>query len=266
MRLEEAHTAPRPAVVNDKLISGTAVRTGVESRVELTFTDLTITRLGANTIFSFSRGARELELTSGAILLEVPPNKAPVRVNTSAVTVGVTGGTALFATGPPIKFMVLEGMGTFHPAGHPEKAVAVHGGEMVMMTADGHITKPEKFDVKLVIETSRLILDFPPLTNLPLILAVVNQQIAEQQMAGTTSQTLARNLVDVIDVTDQNANANPVVLASTSTHKSTTTAAPPTPTPSKFGTLTVITSPVPYVITGGTVITTDPSITTNGVT
>ena len=269
VRLLEAHTAPRPAVVNDKLILGTAVRTGMESRVELTFADLTITRLGANTIFTFSHEARELELMSGAVLLEVPPNKAPVRVNTSAVTVGVTGGTALFATGPPTKFMVLEGTGTFYPAGHPEKVVAVHGGEMVMMTTDGHITGPEKFDVKLVIETSRLILDFPPLTNLPLILTVVNQQIAEQQMAGTTSQTLARNLVDVIDVTDQNANANPVVLASTSTQSPTPpppTPPPPTPTPSKIGTLTVITSPVPYVITGGTVITTDPSITTNGVT
>src|SRR5439155_8186212 len=41
---------------------------------------------------------------------------------------------------------------------------------------------------------------------------------------------------------------------------------PPPPTPSKFGTPSVITSPVPYVITSGTVITTDPSITTNGVT
>ncbi len=232
VRLLEAHTAPRPAVVNDKLILGTAVRTGVESRVELTFTDFTITRLGANTIFSFSRGARELELTSGAVLLEVPPNKAPVRVNTSAVTVAITGGTALFATGPPTKFMVLEGIGTFYPAGHPEKAVTVHGGEMVMMTADGHITKPEKFDVKLVIETSRLILDFPPLTNLPLILAVVNQQIAEQQVAGTTSQTLAKNLVDLIDVTDQNANANPVLFSKHLKHPppSTTNRQPPTTT------------------------------------
>src|SRR4029077_13502905 len=44
------------------------------------------------------------------------------------------------------------------------------------------------------------------------------------------------------------------------------TPTPPPPTPSKFGTLTVITSPVPYLITNGTVITTDPSITTNGVT
>src|SRR5207253_9278391 len=46
----------------------------------------------------------------------------------------------------------------------------------------------------------------------------------------------------------------------------TPTPPPPTPTPSKFGPPTTITSPVPYLITSGTVITTDPAITTNGVT
>src|SRR5438046_8155075 len=44
--------------------------------------------------------------------------------------------------------------------------------------------------------------------------------------------------------------------------------APPTPapTPDKFWTPSVIASSNPYVITSGTTITTDPSITTNGVT
>ena len=111
VRLLEAHGAPRPAVVNDEVNQGMGVRTGVESRAELTFTDLTITRLGANTIFSFKQGARELDLTSGAVLLQVPPDKPAVKVNTSAVTAAVTGGTALLATGPPTKFMVLEGTG-----------------------------------------------------------------------------------------------------------------------------------------------------------
>src|SRR5213080_3569796 len=269
VRLLEAHGAPRPAVVNAKVTQGMGVRTGVESRAELTFTDLTLTRLGANTIFSFKQGARELDLTSGAVLLEVPPKAPAVKVSTSAVTAAVTGGTALFATGPPTKFMVLEGIGTFFPNGHPERAVTVHSGEMMMMTANGRMTKPEKFDVKLVVETSRLIKDFPPLENLPLILAVMNQQLAAQLLAGTTTQPLARNLVDVIGTTDQNVNANPVVLVSMSTPNPTP---PITPTPSasgtpiKFGTPSTITSPNPYVITSGTVITTDPSITTNGVT
>src|SRR6266498_735364 len=230
VRLLEAQGAPRPAVVNAKVTQGMGVRTGVESRAELTFTDLTITRLGANTIFSFKQGARELDLTSGAVLLEVPPKAPAVKVSTSAVTAAVTGGTALLATGPPTKFMVLEGIGTFYPTGHPERAVTVHSGEMMMMTANGRMTKPEKFDVKLVVETSRLIQDFPPLENLPLIMAVVNQQLAAQLLAGTTSQPLAKNLVDVIGTTDQNANANPVILVRNST--SSPTPRPPTPTPS----------------------------------
>ena len=156
------------------------MRTGVESRAELTFADLTITRLGANTIFSLEAGTREVELTKGTILIEVPSKAAPVKASTAAVTVAVMGGTALLGTGPPIKFMVLEGTGTMYPKGRPEKAVTVHGGEMVMMTADGHITRPTEFDVKLVLETSHLIVDFPPLVNLPLILMVMNQQLAEQ--------------------------------------------------------------------------------------
>src|SRR5438477_11799920 len=286
VRLLEAHGAPRPAVVNDKITLQRAVRTGKESRAELTFTDLTITRLGANTIFSLKAGAREVDLTSGTILLAVPSGAAPARANTVAVTVSVMGGTAFLATGPPTKFMVLEGTGTIYPKGHPEKAVTVQGGEMVI-AEDGRISNPEKFDVKLVLETSPLIIDFPPLTNLPLILAVMNQQIAEQQLAGITSQPLARNLVDVIDVTDQNANSNPVVLVSTSGSSppppppppppptptpsitpppTPTPSVTPPPTPSKFGTPTTITSPNPYLITSGTVITTEPSITTNGVT
>ena len=282
VRLLEPHGAPRPAAVNDKITEEMGVHTGVQSRAELIFADLTLTRLGANTIFSFKQGSRELDLTSGAVLLQVPPNQTAVKVNTSAVTAAVTGGTALLSTGPPTKFMVLEGTGTFYPVGHPERALIVRSGEMMMMTANRQLTKPEKFDVKLVVKTSGLIKGFPPLQNLPLIMTVVDQQIAEQQLAGAMSQPLAKNLVDVIGTTDQNANANPVVLVSTLSSpiprpitptpppRTPTppphTPTPPPPTPAKFGTPSTIASPNPYMITSGTVITTDPSITTNGVT
>src|SRR5207248_8890858 len=116
---------------------------------------------------------------------------------------------------------------TFYPTGHPEKAATINGGEMMTMTANGRMTKPEKFDVKLVLKTSRLIKDFPPLENMPLIMAVADLQLAEQQLAGLNSQALARDLVDVIGTTDQNANANPVVLV----RNSNPTPPPITPTP-----------------------------------
>src|SRR6266571_2771089 len=271
VRLLEAHAAPHAAAVNDKVIRGSAVRTGEESRAELTFNDLTITRLGANTIFSFTAGARQAELTQGAILLQVPPNAPPVRANTTAVTVAVMGGTALLSTGPPAKFMVLEGTGTIYPLGHPEKAVTVRGGEMVIAEG-GHVSKPGKFDVKLVLATSALIVDFAPLANLPLILAVVDQQQAEQ-LVMVSNPPPYKSMLDVIDVTDQSANANPAVVEVRAETPSPTpeptqspSPPPPTATPSKFGTPSTITAPNPYLITSGTTITTDPSITTNGVT
>src|SRR5438105_11633895 len=53
VKLLPNQAAPRPAAVNDEVKQGTAVRTGADSRTELTFANLTITRLGANTVFTF---------------------------------------------------------------------------------------------------------------------------------------------------------------------------------------------------------------------
>src|SRR5260370_36477615 len=61
----------RPAVVNDPGRDGTAVRTGLESRTQLMFSDTTLARLGANTIFRFTEGTRNLELNDGAMHLRV---------------------------------------------------------------------------------------------------------------------------------------------------------------------------------------------------
>jgi hypothetical protein len=96
VKLLAGQAAPRAAVVNDNVGAGTAVRTGVDSRTELTFSDLTITRLGANTVFGFNEGARQVDLGSGAILVQVPRNEAEVKIRTAAVTAAITGGTALF--------------------------------------------------------------------------------------------------------------------------------------------------------------------------
>ena len=72
VRLLPSNASPRPASVSDRVHEDTAVRTGVESRTELTFQDMTITRLGSQTIFSFKGGTRTINLKSGSILLSVP--------------------------------------------------------------------------------------------------------------------------------------------------------------------------------------------------
>src|SRR6266568_1893885 len=113
VKLLPEQAAARAAVVNDNVSAGTAVRTGVDSRSELTFSDLTITRLGANTIFSYNEGARQINLDGGAVLLQVPRNGAEAKIATAGVTAAITGGTALFESnkGLPTKLLMLEGVG-----------------------------------------------------------------------------------------------------------------------------------------------------------
>src|SRR5437016_12340714 len=54
------HVAARPAQLNDNVTDGSAVHTGADSRAELTFADLTISRVGANSIFSFDQNGRNV--------------------------------------------------------------------------------------------------------------------------------------------------------------------------------------------------------------
>src|SRR5688572_18498729 len=52
----------RPARVTDVIKDDLAVKTGTQSRAELLFQDRTLTRLGADTLFSFKPGTRNMTL------------------------------------------------------------------------------------------------------------------------------------------------------------------------------------------------------------
>src|ERR1700736_3507967 len=235
VKLLPGQAAARAATVNEELGAGTAVRTGVDSRTELTFADLTITRLGANTIFSFNEGARQIELGGGAVLVQVPRGGAEAKITTAAVTAAITGGTALFESnkGLPTKRLMLEGVGRFYRTGHPEEAEIVHGGEMAMRTVDGQITRPTKFNAALVYKTSKLITSFPTLPNADLIMAVI-----EEQQAALAGGPPSPGPDDSIDKRDQAITALPISTGCSA----------------KFGPPTAITSPNPYVISSGTAI------------
>src|SRR5256885_9758163 len=62
----------RPAVLRDVIKDDLGLQTGVRSRSELLFQDNTLTRLGAETFFSFKTGTRDLSLERGSMLLQVP--------------------------------------------------------------------------------------------------------------------------------------------------------------------------------------------------
>jgi hypothetical protein len=236
VKLLPSQRAPRPAEVNDEVKQGTAVRTGTDSRTELTFTDLTITRLGSNTVFSFKPGTRDLKINSGAMLIQIPPGTPEVKVSTAAVSAAISGGTAIFdaATG---KFMILEGNGRVWRTGHPENVIIVHAGEIVWLTSIGQIHHPDKFNVKRVIQTSLLMTHFPPLPNLDLI-----EDVIQQQEGG--------DLPSLPEKTD-----NEII-----SQRSAALTPTPGPTQSEFGSPPTIAAPNPYAIGADTIIITDPTI------
>src|SRR4051794_2572975 len=65
VRVVPSRATARPASLNEAVGQGTGLRTGSDSRAELTFADQSLTRLGANTVFSFDQGARNVNLNSG---------------------------------------------------------------------------------------------------------------------------------------------------------------------------------------------------------
>ena len=323
VKLLPGQAAPRPAQVSDEVRDGTAVRTGVESRAELTFTDQTLARLGANSIFSFSQGTRNLELGGGAMLLRVPKDAGGAQITTAAITAAITGTTILLEYHPNAfcKFVVLEGTGRIFRNNRVGESVLVHAGQMLIVNPNGKsLPEPVDVDLSRLTSTSLLITGFPPLASQDLIAHQIDIQNGQKSEGGLIQTNLvifgggtAVSLLDptqvaLLDQANNNttrrsselpsptptATSTPTptisptatpTITPTPTPSATVTPTPtptatvsPTPTPSttptptvsptptKFGTPPVITSPNPYIINSGTTITTDPTITTNGVT
>jgi mannose-6-phosphate isomerase-like protein (cupin superfamily) len=173
------HVAARPARLNDDVADGSAVHTGADSRAELTFADLTTTRVGANSIFSFDQDGRNVSVESGAILLRVPKGSGGARIRSSALTVGITGTTVMFESRPRnySKLIVLEGSGQAWLTKHPGKKIAVHAGQMLIVKPGAeHLPGPVDIDESLVLRTAILITEFPPLPSLALMRRVAENQ------------------------------------------------------------------------------------------
>ncbi len=183
VKLLPAQAAARPANVSDEVRNGTAVRTGEQSRAELTFTDATLARLGANTIFSFSEGTRSLDLGGGAMLLRVPKDAGGARINTAAVTAAITGTTIMLEYHPDayVKFIVLEGTGRIFRNDRVGQSVLVHAGQMLIVNPKGEgMPDPVDVDIKRLLETSLLINGFRPLPSNDLIAREIAHQVAEK--------------------------------------------------------------------------------------
>jgi hypothetical protein len=177
----------KPAALNDQVNADTGVRTGDRSRSELTFTDLTIERLGANTLFHFNKAGRVVELDSGSMLLRVPKDSGGAQMQTRAVTVGITGTTVILETTPAgrNKLYVLEGGAKLSLRRYPRESVNVRGGQMEDVPAGAtKLPPPVNVDLNDIMQHHPLITDFGPLPSENLIYATAQNPPATSQPTG----------------------------------------------------------------------------------
>ena len=123
---------PQPAAIGDVIKGQTALKTGGESRAELKFPDLTMTRVGANSLFRFYAGGRDMALDGGTMLFYSPKGTGGGKVQAGAVTAAVTGSAIMVMNlGPTIKVVCLEHAAVVSGPGFTRK---IRAGQVIDQT------------------------------------------------------------------------------------------------------------------------------------
>jgi hypothetical protein len=174
----------RPAALRDVIKDDLGLQTGAKSRSELLFQDNTLTRIGAETFFSFKTGTRDMTLERGSMLLQVPKGLGGAKIHTAAVTAAITGTTIMmeYSPGQYLKVLVLEGSLRLSRNGSFGNSIVLHPGKMVIMRPDAkRIPDPIDVDLAQIVKTSTLV-NFPGgniLPSMPLIQVAINDQAKE---------------------------------------------------------------------------------------
>jgi len=170
-----------PATLRDVIKDNLGLQTGAKSRSELLFQDNTLTRIGAETFFSFKTGTRDMTLEKGSMLLQVPKGLGGATIHTAAVTAAITGTTIMmeYSPGQYLKVLVLEGSLRLSRNGSFGDSLVLHPGKMVIMRPDAKkIPDPIDIDLAEIVRTSTLV-NFPGskvLPSMPLIQAAITDQ------------------------------------------------------------------------------------------
>lgn len=170
VRMLPPQQQPVPARVGDRVTGQTAVSTGVASRAELQFSDKTLTRIGANSVFKLDQADRTVSLEKGVILLQVPKQIGGAKVRTAAVTAAVTGTTIMVERTADgyIKIIVLEGEVDVYLNDKPGEMRTLVAGDILVFKEDTNVIPlPAKVDLELLKKTSKLMdpNEFGPLGN-----------------------------------------------------------------------------------------------------
>lgn len=182
----------RPATLNNGLGDNTTVHTGPKAHTELTFADLSVARLWANTTLNLRDGGRNLFLKEGAIFCDVPTGVELASVTATGVVVELPGASVVFEYHPQVfKLLVVKGTARLYRPDHVGDSVLVSAGQLVFGNPNAALSDPVDFDIKHFLKTSRFITDFPALRNQGLIAS----EIQKQELAKSQKILIETNLV-----------------------------------------------------------------------
>lgn len=180
----------RTASVGDRVSEENGIITGADSRVELTFDNQGVTRLGANAALTV-KSKNVIELSRGALLLDFPGNTKG-KVQAGAVSVVAGRAIAILEYHPTVfKLLVLEGAARLYRPAKLGDSVLVHPGEMIFGNATAPLTDPVNFDIERFVKTCPLVQDFLPLSDERLM----TDASERQQKAKSKNRLIDTNLV-----------------------------------------------------------------------
>jgi hypothetical protein len=181
VKLAPPQAAEKDAKPNDIVRAPDKIRTGAKSRAELQAPDKTLTRIGANTIFSFEQSGRVLNLEKGSLLFHSPAGRGGGTIKSAGASAAVLGTTLIVAATADggFKCILLEGKGTVTlPNG---KSRRLEAGDMIYVPPGAQDFGPiVKIDLGKLVAGSQLVNGFT--TPLP-ELGDIRNEVAKQRMA-----------------------------------------------------------------------------------
>ncbi len=166
------------AQVNDVFKMPDVLRTGTGARAEMIADDGTITRVGANTIFSFDPTERTIDLQQGSLLFHSPHGKGGGTIRTGSATASVLGTTIIVTTTPNggFKVLCLEGVAEVRFLNGLHETL--EPGQLAFVLPGGQASPIIVFRLDVETQGSLLVTGFnDPLPSWPQIEAEITRQL-----------------------------------------------------------------------------------------
>jgi FecR-like protein len=148
----------RRAAPGDLVKGDTALKTWDNSRAELQFPDLTITRVGSNALFRFIAGTRDMVLDGGTMLFSSPKGAGGGTVQAGAITAAVTGSDFLISNAGRVKVICLSHKVLVYFTANPKIRAVLLPGQMLDIVPGAEKKMPPivTINLKTLLATSKL--------------------------------------------------------------------------------------------------------------